>query len=114
MQSISSPAGTFTYAYSGASRLISQLNLPNGSSMAYGYVGLARLTSSTLRNSSGSTLNLHSYLYNNAHQRTRQNRNGNYVDYGYDAVGQLTSALGFENSGASRRHEQLSYGCMTG
>jgi YD repeat-containing protein len=34
----------------------------------------------------------------------------NHWDYGYDVLGQLTSAKGFESSGASRAQEQLTYG----
>jgi RHS repeat-associated protein len=49
--------------------------------------------------------------YNTASQRTRQTRlAGDYVDYTYDAAGQLKTALGKESGGATNRQaEQLGY-----
>jgi len=46
-----------------------------------------------------------------AHQRTRQTRlAGDMMDYSYDPIGQLKTALGRESGGAvSRWHEQFGY-----
>jgi hypothetical protein len=47
---------------------------------------------------------------NNANQRTKQTRfDGSYVNYGYDNIGQLTSASGKESGGTTRLHEQFGY-----
>ncbi|MBI4659580.1 MAG: hypothetical protein HY735_12135 [Verrucomicrobia bacterium] len=107
---ITSPAGTFTYSYAGASRRVNNLALPTGSSVVNGYDGLGRLTSTELRASGGNAMNQHSYLYDNAHRRTRQTRMGNYVNYTYDDIGQLTASRGYESNGASRWHEQMNWG----
>jgi RHS repeat-associated protein len=71
---------------------------------------VARLLSTALKNSSQSTLDSHSYEYNAANQRTRQTfMAGNYVDYGYDGLGQLVSAMGKEAGGSSRLLEKFGY-----
>lgn len=50
---------------------------------------------SLVETSTQTVLNSHAYQYNTAHQRTRQTLpEGNYWDYGHDALGQLTSAKG--------------------
>jgi YD repeat-containing protein len=55
-------------------------------------------------------LNQHEYVYDALDQRTRQTRkNGDYVDYGYDALGQLVDARAKESGGTSRSHEQFGY-----
>lgn len=109
LQTISSPAGTFSYSYLGASRLVQQLTLPNSSVIANTYDSLSQLTQTLLRHSNGSTLNLHGYSYNPAHQRTRYSRASHYTEYAYDNTGQLLTARRFENNGATRWNEQLSY-----
>ena len=47
-------------------------------------------------------------FFNNASQRTRMTSTsaGNYVDYGYDALGQLTNAAGRELSGGALRAQE--------
>lgn len=89
--------------------MVSTLGLPGGATVANTYDGLARLTETTLRNGGSASLNTHGYTYNNVHQRTRQTRGNNYVDYTYDNTGQLLSAFGYETAGGtSRWHERLS------
>ena len=74
---------------------IAQVQLPNGATLDNTCDALARLTNSVLKTGGGTTLNAHAYAYNQAHQRTRQTRvGGDYVDYAYDPIGHLTSALG--------------------
>jgi len=110
LQYISSPAGTFGYTYQGASALITGLSLPNRANIANTYDTLARLTSTILRNNGGSTLNSHGYSYDNANRRTQQTRTGNYVNYTYDVIDQLTGVTGYETpSGTQRKHENLTF-----
>src|SRR6185503_19152571 len=72
---------------------------------------VARLLSTSLKNSSNTVLNSHAYVYDLNGERTKQTfKDGNYLDYTYDALGQLKTALGKESGGASRLHEQFKYG----
>jgi len=72
---------------------------------------MGQLVSTQLRSSANTLLNKHEYTYNVGHQRTRQTRfNGDYVDYTYDGIGQLATALGKESGGATNRwQEQFTY-----
>ena len=84
--------------------------MPNGSAITNSFDTLARLTGTWLRNSSGTILNSHTYGYNVANQRTSvTNFAGNYVNYTYDNIGQLNTAVGKESSGTTRLHEQFGY-----
>jgi RHS repeat-associated protein len=109
---IDSAAGLFTYGYAPSpSALTALLTLPSGAYITNSYDANARLAGTYLMNSGGVQLNVHSYGYNTANQRTRQTRKaGDYVDYTYDNIGQLISALGKESGGLNRSHEQLGYG----
>jgi RHS repeat-associated protein len=120
-----SPAGAFGYRFRAATftepvngtplptagRLVERLVLPSGAYVTNVYDTLARLTSTTLKNSSHSTLNSHAYDLNDGHQRTKQTRkDGDFVDYTYDPIGQLQTALGKENGGTTNRsQEQFRY-----
>jgi len=112
LTSVSSPAGSFEYTYLDGSGLVRELSLPNGLSITNQHDSVGRLLGTWLRTAAGVTVNGHDYQYNTGSQRTRQTRSaGDYVDYGYDPVGQLESAVGKEAGGAtSRLHEQLGYG----
>ena len=115
MTSLASPAGSFGYQYaiSGAQNLISGITLPGGASIANGYDGLARLTSTALLNPWGHVLDGSSYLLTSNGLRINITRElgmtTNIVTAGYDPIGQLTNWSGQEASGALRRNEQLSY-----
>ena len=110
LQTLSSPAGGFTYLYKGPGNLVTNLALPNGSAITNAFDSVARLTGTWLKNSGGTILNSHKYVYNLAGQRTAvTNFFTNYVSYTYDNVGQLKTALGKESGGASRLHEQFGY-----
>ncbi|MCP5517100.1 MAG: hypothetical protein H7A45_07585 [Verrucomicrobiales bacterium] len=114
LETLTSPAGQFDYGYDGASRLLTSLDLPNGALITNVFDDLGRLSSTSLKNSSGSLLNQHAYLRDDAHRPTKQTfTEGNYLDYGYDALSQLTSATGKETGGSNRAHEQFSYGFDT-
>jgi hypothetical protein len=73
-------------------------------------VAVGRLLSTKLNNSAHATLNSHAYGYNVGSQRTNQSRaDGSSVNYTYDSLVQLKTALGYENGGAARLHEKLGY-----
>jgi RHS repeat-associated protein len=112
LTNLTSGAGTFAYAWDGAqTTLPAQVDLPNSAFITNTFDDLGRLTSTVLKNSGGTTLNSHAYVYDAANERTRQTlKDGNYWDYGYDPLGQLTSAKGKESGGTSRLQEQLTYG----
>ena len=114
LDTLVSPAGMFSYRYPAAgatlargSRLPIQVDLPVGA-IVNSYDGMARVTNNILRNLAQTTLNAHAYAYNEASQRTRMTSTsaGNYVDYGYDALGQLTNAAGRELSGGALRVQE--------
>ncbi len=108
---VSSLAGAFSYFYPGANREVQQLNLPNTSYITNTYDNLGRLQATVLKNSTNAVLDSEAYQYNSAHNRTQQTfAAGNYVSYGYDALGELLSAQGKESGGSSRWQEQFTYG----
>ena len=94
LTNVTSKAGTFTYAFDAArSTLITKLTLPNTSYITNTFDNMARLTGTWLKNSNHTTLNSHSYSYNEAHQRTQQVFSaGSTVGYTYDPIGQLKVA----------------------
>jgi RHS repeat-associated protein len=115
MSSLVSPAGTFGYTYTSASAgsaggLIRKIALPTGGWITNTFDGLGRETGTWLKNSSGSTMNSHQYVYNNGSQRIQTTRTaGDYVNYTYDAVGQLKTGSGQESGGSTRLLEQFGY-----
>ncbi len=111
LDGITAPEGTYDYQYTASRPMrVQKLVLPGGASITNAYDGLARLTSTHLRTSGNTLLNAHDYTYNDGHQRTKQTRTaGDYVDYTYDDIGQLKTAVGKESGGSSRIHEQFGY-----
>src|SRR2546426_1075776 len=118
LTSVTSPAGTFGYQYhaglvSGApspASLVKKLLLPNGSAITNDFDAQARWLGTYLRDSTGTLLNQHLYAYNDLDQRTKQTRtDASFVDYTYDQLSQLQSALGKESGGTNRWHEQFGY-----
>ena len=90
LNTVSSPAGTFTNNYVGAGRLIQKLALPNTSCITNTYDNGARLTGTYLDNSSNTVLDKTEYLYNPGNQRIRLTRaDGSYYTNTYDNIGQL-------------------------
>jgi RHS repeat-associated protein len=86
------------------------LSVGDGANIANTYDSVARLTGTYLHDSGGSLLDQYAYGYNLAGQRTNVVRTaGDHVQYAYDNIGELTTANGFELSGASRLQEQLGY-----
>src|SRR5438876_8440712 len=95
LSTVSSPAGTFTYAYNvgQASRLPIKLSLPNTAYITNTYDNVARLTGTYLDNSSKTVLDKSEYLYNAGNQRIRLTRtDGSYYTNTYDNIGQLVWA----------------------
>jgi YD repeat-containing protein len=111
LTSLSSPAGTFSYSYDPTRHLqVNKLTEPNGAYITNTFDSVARLLSTTLKNSGSTVLNSHNYVYNVGNQRTAlTNVAGDYRLYAYDKIGQLKTALGSESGGTSRLLEQLSY-----
>src|SRR5437667_564391 len=105
LTNVVSAAGTFAYTYdaglggvTAASGLIRKLSLPGGSYITNAFDTVARLSDTWLKDSAGGILNRHSYVYDVGGERTKQTfKDGNYVDYTYDAIGQLKTALGKES-----------------
>ncbi len=86
------------------------LTLPNGSGITNSFDSLARLTATALTNSGQALLNLHGYDYDLLDRRTNQVfLAGNALAYGYDAISQLETAVGFEADASPRFHEQFTY-----
>jgi RHS repeat-associated protein len=106
-----SAAGSFGYGYDAARQLqVGKLSLPNASYITNTFDSVARELSTELLNSGASVLNAYSYAYNLGGQRTSQARTlGDYVNYGYDKIGQLTNGFGYESNGTARLNEKLSY-----
>lgn len=112
-----SPAGTFDYLYDTTRKLqVQKLTLPNSAAITNGFDSLARLTKTHLRNSGGTLLNQHDYTVNTGNQRTKQTRlAGDYLDYTYDDIGQLETAIGKETGGGTNRlQERFGYSYDTG
>ena len=111
LTSVTSQAGAFGYTYAATQLMLAaRLALPNGAFITNTFDSVARLLSTTLKNSGLSTLNSHLYGYNLGGQRTSlTNTMGDYRSYSYDNAGQLRSAVGFETNGAARWQERLGY-----
>jgi RHS repeat-associated protein len=111
LQTLASPAGSFSYAYDPTRNLqVGKLTLPSGAYITNSYDSVARVLSTQLRNSSAGILNSHRYVYDPASQRTQQVFTAtNFINYTYDGAGQLVTALGKENSGTNRLFEQFGY-----
>jgi RHS repeat-associated protein len=117
LSNLSSPAGTFSYDYhaglagSSPASLVRRILLPNGSAITNRYDLRGRMLGTWLRNTGGTTLSKHEYVLNDLDQRTNTVRvDGSFVDYTYDDLGQLKTALAKESGGVTNRwHEQFRY-----
>lgn len=112
LQSLASPAGSFTYGYlTNKGNLVDKLTLPNSAYITNVFDGNSRLFSSTLKSSDHTELNLHVYTNNVANQRLSQTRlGGDFVKYTYDDIGQLTAAVRVNPGNTSNRgNERLSW-----
>jgi RHS repeat-associated protein len=115
LQTVTSPAGPFTYNYN-ASQMsrVDSLTLPGGGYITNQFDLLARMTDTRYVSPDRAILNGHDYVLNNGNQRTKQTRfsqgTTNFVDYSYDPLGEVTSAIGKEAGGVTNRlQEQFGY-----
>ncbi len=107
---ITSGAGTFTYKFNGADRLLASLQMP-GSTNIYGYDSLGFLNSLQVKNASGGVLDNFGYDHDLNGRITKLTRlYGETVNYGYDNIGQLISAQGYESNDVARLNETLTWG----
>ena len=111
---MTSGAGSFGYGYrSSQPTLVSRVAQPYGHYETNAYDALGRLTGTALLTSGNAVMNDHAYTLNVGNQRITQARNGvgyaNTVDYKYDALGQLLTAVGKEAGGTGRLQEQMGY-----
>src|SRR5205807_2210211 len=83
-----SPAGSFGYSYDATRQMqVANLALPNGAYITNTYDSVARLLSTTLKNSGNTNLNSHTYVYDLGGERTTQTRiDGSFVTYDYDNI----------------------------
>ena len=78
------------------------LGLPNTASITNNYDVMARLLNTTLQNSAGTVLDAYTYGYDVGYERTNVIRTGgDYVNYAYDGIGQLTNATAKEPGGVT-------------
>jgi RHS repeat-associated protein len=107
--SITSPAGTFTYGYSGAGRKLASLQFPGGTT-TFTYDAIGEPKTIQVKNSAQTLLDYHAYDYDLDGFVTNVTRlNSVNAAYGYDGIGQLVKAQGFEGNGARRLNENLGY-----
>ncbi|HEX4121704.1 MAG TPA: RHS repeat-associated core domain-containing protein [Verrucomicrobiae bacterium] len=117
LQAITSPGGTFTYAYSSnlagtitSSALVTKVVLPNGAFITNNYDSDARMIGTWLYNSTLSNLDSSVYAYDLGNERTNVTRTGeNTVDYAFDAIGEVVADQAYESTGPARLNEQLNY-----
>ena len=115
LSGLNSLAGNFTYNYAGDSGLLSQINFPNGAKSTFTYDALERLTQVQSQTSSAANIAKFAYTLDNRDIRTSVEKTYGsdplrHVDYGYDTVNQLTSAVSTETPPAVNK--QWSYDAM--
>ena len=115
LKALSSPAGSFGYAFDALrSTLLTTITLPNAASITNHYDSLARLDYTALVNYWGHTLDGYSYGMDPLGLRTNITRNlgltTNTVSVAYDNIGQITSWSAREGLGGPLRlNEQDDY-----
>ena len=107
LQTITSPAGQFSYNFTGAGSQIQSLSLPGGSGISYGYdAQTGQLTSTALANADQVVLDSYGYSYDDhiGLRNSATRLDNSTISYGYDSIGQLTSATAY-----GRHNEQFGY-----
>ena len=104
LDTVTSGVNSATYGYLANSQLVESVTFRNGTNLRLittkAYDNLNRLAAITNTPSAASALSAF-YQYNSANQRTRATREDNaYWNYGYDALGQITSGKKFQSGGA--------------
>ena len=121
LNSLTSPAGTFTYTYNpglagttSSSALVAKIVLPNGALITNTFDNNGRMLGTYLYNSGDYDLDSSAYTYNVGNQRTNVTRSfENTAVYTYDPIGEVIGDQASEVSGiggALRLNEQLHYG----
>ena len=94
LSQVATPTGTFAYVYEGVRRTPREIQYPSGAKVLRSSDNLARLTSVSNYYSDDGAVSACAYVYDSGGRRTRETRlGGEYIDYGYDLAGQLTSAV---------------------
>ena len=108
LTNLTSTAGTFSYAFGGASSaspMIKKLSLPNGAFITNTYDSVARLMGTYLKNSGNNVLDGYTYGYDKLGQRTNIVRDyglmSSTASAGYDNIGQLTGWTAKDANGTS-------------
>ncbi|MEO6907155.1 MAG: hypothetical protein ABI210_04620, partial [Abditibacteriaceae bacterium] len=101
LSGLNSIAGNFTYNYVGDSGLMNEIDLPNGAKSTFTYDPLERLTQVQSMTSGSANIAKFAYTLDNRDIRTAEDKTWGtaptrHVNYGYDTVNQLTSALSTE------------------
>jgi len=92
-------AGSFSFSYMGASRLVSRVGFPNGERADSGYDGLSRLTGLVYRAASGQANSQWTYRYDNRDQIVQRIApDGAAFTFGYDDEGRLTESYGIRSA----------------
>jgi YD repeat-containing protein len=103
LTNVTSPAGAFGYQYHpglkgevisdpapSPASLVRRLTLPGGVAITNHFDDVGRWLETNASDTGGTNLNQHLYEYNGVDQRITQTRKaGDFVQYGYDALGQL-------------------------
>src|SRR5437899_8093777 len=86
LTNVAMSAGSFSYQYDAAAhRLVSKLGLPNSSYITNNFDASARLLTTALRHNSASAVDLYTYMYDPANERTNVTRaDGSTVAFKYD------------------------------
>jgi RHS repeat-associated protein len=110
LHTVTSPAGTFTYTYNGAGKQIQNLSLPGSSSITNAYDDAGQLLTTALKDHLNNILDSYGYAYNaNGNRTSVQRADNSHVAFGYDPIGQLTSAVGAEANNNLRGNENFGY-----
>jgi RHS repeat-associated protein len=116
MTNVTAGGHGFGYTYLGAGGQIARVSLPGGYTITNTFDSVGRHTSTALRTSGGTNLNLHGYVYDAADRRTRISRTNSantswngYASFGYDAAGQLVRAQTTNAAGSEVTSERFGY-----
>ncbi len=90
---VSANGNAFAYSYLNLSSQVAELTRNTNSVVANTFDTLGRLTNKLNKFANGSTVNSYAYTLNNADERTKVTlADGKYIDYSYNADGELTGA----------------------
>jgi RHS repeat-associated protein len=119
LQTLASPAGSFTYGYNVGANLspaplVRTVSLPNAAWVTNHFDSLDRLDYTALVNAWGHVLDGYAYTHDPLGLRTNVSRylglSTNLATVGYDNIGQIISWVVKESSDAVRQNEQHGFG----